>query len=78
MLHIARVHVCDNNHNKHSSSFNKEHLRSRYFSVQKKSGLFISCSVNNVPCESFADNSTDKRIKESSLKHWGGYPVLAV
>ena len=31
-----------------------------------------------VPYESFSDNSTDKRIKESSLKHCGGHPVLAV
>ena len=34
--------------------------------------------MKDVPYESFSDNSTDKRIKESSLKHCGGHPVLAV
>ena len=34
--------------------------------------------MKDVPHESFSDNSTDKRIKESSLKHCDGHPVLAV
>ena len=39
---------------------------------------YLLCLVKGVPYESFSENSTDKRIKESSLKHCGGHPVLAV
>ena len=53
-------------------------------SVFKRNPDYFLCSVKEVLYESFSDNSTDKRIKESSLKHCGGYPscgghpVLAV
>ena len=47
-------------------------------SVFKRNLYYFLCSVKDVPYESFSDNSTDKQIKESSLKHCGGHPVLAV
>ena len=41
----------------------------------KKNLDYFLCSVKVVSYEyeSFSDNSTDKQIKESSLKHCGGH-----